>query len=678
MANGFKKFIDVSGKTSEEIKKSINSLLNGVVDTVVGDVTQFVPGDVRRKIKQSIHEACQIPKTPKISENTAQKEYKAEKIPPRKQAEIKAEPEFEPEVKNMTEGYRDQDGNYIPPLPPKPPEFDPDASAYPREPFYEPQDEQDAFMVEKIREMRKLEETTRNNYIVKRCAEVTMIKQGEFMKDVTDDFPRRVFCALPRPVYAAMSNSQLRTYFSWRTDWQRGIFEPVDKPYVMLYCYEVLNKIGFDSSDKAFAELVLIREKLGGNPSLVENLPRWICDFYAFNRVSLPLPEFCSHINDSPVSRILRGDYTDAYGLLSEHSSYNIKDSIFTTPVTLPYLKGCCKAVLTSLEPHFEKYGFTLAEILCGKLKKNYFWEPFYNTLTDIERMDGFQPTEINALERYSLKRGEPVLETFEFSPSKHIIGYILKSIEARLRKITGFSHSLSPKTDMFKNDVSNRGKLFDALNDPEFVSIITAAVDAWCKRNGIGKPPKKDKKFDLDSEYEPPRAVEIDISKLNAVREQAELNASRLIIPDEPDVSDISEKEPETDSPSEFSFEDIADQINDDEFNEAVAEYSEPLFTADKPDDMTLPPHKSEELNKLTGDWQELALNLTPLQVEAVKALLGGTIEEFCRSKNLFAETVFEQINAEALESVGDVVIESGAPVEDYLTELETIARAF
>lgn len=673
MANGFKKFIDVSGKTPEEIRKSINSLLNGVVETVVetvaDDVTQLLPTDVRKKIRQSIRAACQIPQN---TENTApkaspaSKEYKAEKIPPKKQIETQTVQK----PKQKPEGYYDQDGIYIPPLPPKPQEFDPDAMAYPREPFYEPQDEQEAFMVEKIREMRKLEETTHNNYIVKRCAEVTMIKQGEFMKDVTDDFPRRVFCALQRPIYAGMSNSQLRTYFSWRTDWQRGIFEPVDKPYVTLYCYEVLNKIGFESSDKAFSELLLIREKFIDTPDLIENLPRWICDFYAFNRVSLPLPEFLSRTNESPSSRIINGDYSDAYDFLSANSSYNVKDSIYTNPVTLPYLKGCCEAVLTALEPHFKKYGFSLAEILCGKMKKNYFWEPFYNSLTDLERMDGFKPTEINALERYSLKRGEPTLETFEFAPSKHIIGYILKSIEARLRKITGFSHSLTPKTDMFKNDVSNRGKLFEALNDPEFSTLIPETVEKWCRQNGVGKPPKKDKNYDPDNDYEMPRVINIDISKLGAVREQAELNASRLIIDDE--------FEPEQNSPPELLFDDIADKISDEEFNDAVAEYAEPLFTADKPDNEHLPPHKSEELNRLSGDWQEFALNLTPLQIEAVKALIGGNIGEFCRSKNLFAETVFEQINAEALEAVGDVVIEGGEPIEDYLTELGTIAKAF
>lgn len=652
MANGFKKFIDVSGKSTDEIKKSIANLLGGVVDSVVDDVTQFVPGDVRRKIKQSIREACRPSKTPEKTE------YKAEKIPPRSS------------VKSNTEGYTDAEGNYIPPLPPEPPRYEPNATAYPHEPFHEPRDEQEAFMIEKIREMRKLEETTHNNYIVKRCAEVTMVRQGEFMKDVTDDFPRRVFCALPRPVYAAMSNSQLRTYFSWRTDWQLGIFEPIDKPYILLYCYEVMNKIGFDSSDKAFSELLLIREKLRDKTDFLKYcLPRWIKDFYAFNRVTLPLPDFSEDsINGGAITEIMNGDYQNKLDYLSENSSYNIKSSIYLTPETEPLLNGACEAVLKELETHFKKYGIELSSILCGKMKKSFFWEPFHEALTDLDRMDGFQPTVINAYERYSIKRGEPVLENFEFSPSKHIIGYILKSVEARLRKRTRFSHSLSPKTDMFKNEISNRGKLREAVTDPAFESLIPNAVDIWCRQNGVGKP-LRNEKLTADN-YVIPK-VEIDISKLDSVREQAELNALRLIIA-EPEFEEAAADNLHDDP----SIDDLTDQISDDAFDEAVAEYAEP-FTADKPDETQLPPHKSEVLNTLSGDWQELALNLTPIQIGALKALLNGTIEEFCREKNLFAETLFEQINAEALEAVGDVVIEGGAPIEDYLTELETIARA-
>lgn len=662
MDNGFKKFIDVSGKSATEIKKNISELLNNVVDTVVDDATQLLPSDVRRKIKQSVREAT------RSSEKT---EYKAEKIPPRPQKK---------------ESYVDPEGYRIPPLPPEPPRYDPRATAYPREPVYEPQDEQEEFMINKIREMRKLEEISHNNYIVKRCAEVTMVRQGEFMANVTDDFPRRVFCALPRPIYAAMSNSQLRTYFSWRTDWQLGIFEPIDKPYILLYCYEVLNKIGFDSSDKAFAELTLIWDKLHEKADYLKDcLPRWIKDFTAYNRVTAPLPDFSDDYSDnctenSTIAEIMSGNYANKLDYLAENSAYNIKDSIYFTPETKPLLNGACEAALKALEPHFKKFGIEFSSLLCGKMKKDHSWEPFAGALVDLERMDGFQAVEISSSERYSIKRGETTLEKFEFSPSKHIIGYILKSVEARLRRRTGFSHALSPRTDMFKNEISNRGKLREAVTAPEFESLIPDAVDIWCRQNNVGKPLKHEK---LSADDYVIRKVEIDISKLGEVREQAELNAARLIIdsPDENIESDTSGSLIENNSPDDIPIDDLTDRISDDSFNEAVAEYAEP-YAPDEPECEPavpiIPTHRSEALDKLSGDWQELALNLTPLQINALKALLNGEIENFCRSNSIFAETLFEQINAEALDKIGDVIIESGAPIEDYLPELQTLAQAF
>lgn len=651
MGNGFKKFIDVSGKTASEIKNNIAELLSGAAETVADDVTQLLPNDLRREIKRSVREACKG-SAKADTHGKSKPEYKAEKIPPRPQSR---------------EVYVDPDGYTIPPLPPEPPRYTPGATAYPREPVSEPRDEQEAFMNDKIREMRKLEEISRNNYIVKRCAEVTIVRQGEFMKDVTDDFPRRVFCAIPRPSYAAMSNSQLRTYFSWRTDWQRGIFEPIDKPYILLYCCEVMNKIGFESSDSAFAELVLIWERLHDKaPYLRFCLPRWIRDFYAFNRVTLPLPKFSNDGDEKDnraIAEIIGGDFGNKLDFLAENSSYDIKGSIYFTPDTEPLLNGACEAALKALDAHFKKYDVSLSSILCGRMKKSFFWEPFHGTLTDLDRMDGFQPTVINPFECYSIKRGEPALENFEFSPFKHIIGYILKSTEARLRKRTGFSHSLSPRTDMFKNEISNRGKLHNAVSSPEFEQIIPNAVDLWCRQNCVGKPLKSEK-ISAD-EYVIPKKIEIDISKLDAVREQAELNAERLIIDEQ-----IDEQNGETD------IDTLAAYISDDEFDEAVAAYAEPFA----PDEPNAPPEKpkSEKLEKLSGEWQELALNLTPLHISALKAMLGGTIAEFCRERSIFAETLYEQINAEALDCIGDVVIEGGALIEDYLSEIQTLTEAF
>ena len=226
MSDEFKRFIDTGGKTLDEIRKTIEKMLNNTVDSVVDEAAKLVPKDLREQIKQAVRD----------SRKSSDGYYKPEKIPPRSSAH--------PISKSIS----------------RPVSREPVRAAYPREPVAEHMSAQDELMLDKIGEMRSLEETSDNSYITKRCAEITMVRQGTFMAEVEDDFNRRVFCALPQPVYMAMSNSQLRTYFTWRTDARRGKFYEVDKPYVLLYCYELLNKIGVTSAAEAFGKLLELWE----------------------------------------------------------------------------------------------------------------------------------------------------------------------------------------------------------------------------------------------------------------------------------------------------------------------------------------------------------------------------------------------------------------------------------
>ena len=280
----FKKFIETGGKSLSEIKKNIGEMLSGAVGSIVDDV-DILPKDLRKKLKDSVRD---------IAERGG---YQAEKIPPKK---------------NVKYGDITKDEPQQLPFP--------NPIAYPKEAVPEHLNPQDEFMLDKIREMRSLEDITRSSYIARRSALITLLRQGEFMKDVEDDYERRVYCAVQRPVYAAMSNSQLRTYFTWRTDIRRGIYRDIEKPYVLLYCYELLNKIGVDSSKEAYERLVSLWENVrAGAKYADEILPRWIKDFYAFNRVDALLPEsLISGGINAAVAGIENGDFESKLDFLAE------------------------------------------------------------------------------------------------------------------------------------------------------------------------------------------------------------------------------------------------------------------------------------------------------------------------------------------------------------------------
>ncbi len=642
---GFKKFIETGGLSLDEIKKNINNMVNhavaDVAETVADDLTQLAPKDVRKKVKKAVREAVKPPETER---ETA----KAEKIPPLSDSEERL----------------------------------PNTIAYPHEAVPDNLSAQDEYMLEKIRKMRSLEEITRNNYIVRSCAEITMVRQGEFMADVEDSYERKVYCGVARPIYAAFSNSQLRTYFTWRTDVRRGIFPETDKPYVMLYCYELMNKIGVKSSDEAFEKLLLVFKNYENSPSFPKDkVCRWIKDFYAFNDISVPLPEdMTENALDPDILDIEHGIFKDKLEYFANNSAYDIKNSTFYSDASKPLLNGACEEVFSALAKYFGEYDLNITTLVCGKLKKDYTWEPFRDALVDRERQDGFHAVSINGAERYIVKRGEPTLVSFEHLPMRGLIGYILKDIEARLRKRLRVARKISANPSMMTNDVVNRGRLEKATGSERFEKTIDEAMTRVYDKFNIEEP-EIFRRLRESTPYEEfsPKEIVIDESKLEEIRRKSDEIAEKLIISDE-------------------DIEQISNGISDDDFSEKVsqyAQYSDTAETADTADtqknipepnglgtqnttDTPEMPALVDLGGELPDNWNAFAQSLTKTELGLLKNMLSGKADEYCRSNDIFAEPVFERINLAALDNMGDVVIENGEIIPDYADEVRIIADAF
>lgn len=633
----------------------VNRAVENVVDTVVDDATQLAPKDVRREIKKSVRDA---------RKNAAEGNYKPEKISralPNGKPPYDKDPTNPP--KNIDPGdllYRDSAPLYS-------------QMAYPHESHSDNLSPQDSYMLTKIAQMRELEICVRGFGIIKRAMELTIVEQGDFMAQVEDDFPRRAFCALPNPVYAAMSNSQLRTFFTWRTDARRGVYIQTDKPYIMLYCFELLNKIGENGSIKAFDKLLEVWESCKEfAPYLNELMPRWLKDFYAFNDVTEKYPDIKAvvgeseaDVNECEFTAFEAGDHSGKLDFLAANSAYDIKGSAFYSEDKKPLIEAACEAALNALHDYFEKRGIELSELVCGKLKKDYTWTPFKDAIVNLDTTDGFKPIRISASERYCVKRGEPALELFDFSPSRGFIGYLLKSVEAELRIKIGYGRKLTPKLEMVKNDFANRTKLMEAISAPEFAQVIPKAVDEFCAANGIKPPQKPDKsKIDADAYSYTRERVEIDVSKLKEIRERSDRLTELLIVNEEPENYE-----------EDFEPSEVAEQIDDEEFSELIGELKEELS-----------PHVEDELplrsenpffEDLDPDWKIFANNLVPFQIGALKALLDGTFSSYSRAHDRLPETIIEEINTEALAAFGDVVIENGEIIPDYLEEITKIVKA-
>lgn len=611
MSDQFKKFI--VGKSREEIRNSIEKLLRNEVENTV----KSTQDEIRKKIAEVIEDAK------KFSESVPQ----PEKIPPREQQEVVYYNAPNREISADEIAFA-----------PESPDFNTDA---------------DRAMNDKISEMRKLNEIFYNGYLLNQCAEISIVRQGEFMAEVTDDFGRQAFCGISRPIYGALSNPQLRTYFTWRTDVRRGVYRETDRSYVTLYCYELMNKIGVISAADALGRLLALWEGCREFAGWLDDImPRWAKDFYAYNDLSEQYPDLCSCFPvkaagfSGSISELNSKNYSDKLDYLMENSSYKLGESVFYGEDTRPLLNGAAEAALTALDGYFLARDISLFKLICGRMKRDYNWTPFAGAYVNLDRMDGFRQVRISPVERYCVKRGEAALELFEPSPYRGFIGYVLKSVEAALRKRTNFHHKITPNIKMVINDFRNRDKLVEAVSAPEFERAITDAVNVWCDKNGIY--PKKAKSSAVEELPPAPVKVDIDVDKLSRIRAEAEEIAKKLIVEELPH--------------SEENIAEISDRISDEDFSEKIAEYSEPRESFPK----------SETV--VGGGWGELARALSPRHIAVISELLKGSAESYCRANSILPETVYEEINTLSLDCVGDVVIEGGEIVRDYEEELRSI----
>lgn len=642
MSDKFRLFISADAKTKKEINKELDRLLgikssggkkrrDNYAEEIISDVTDVVKKSIHARISDLVNDAVRF---------AANMDSYGEKIPPRQQRTAADETKAIDQLGDDELGYPPSE--YISEL-------------------------TDDILRAKIDDMRKLGAKFKR-YLDVNSAVQMFVRQGEYMKDVEDDFGRNCFCGVERPIYGALSTDQLRTYFSWRTLARKGIYNKTDKPYIMLYCNELLNLIGVDSATEAYNKICAVWLGCRGFcPALDKTLPRLLKDFSAYNNIAPdaaepPVAGAQENIGEDTAD-ILNHRYSAKLNYFAGISPYNIRESIFFTPESEPMIEGALEYALIALDEYFSARGVALSELVCGRLRKDRSWTPFAGMYVDTERMDGFHEFRVGSFEIYSIKRGEPCLEVFEPTPYRMLAGWVLKSIEAVLRKRTGFRYGITPNIKPVIEETANREKLHNAVSAPEFEGIVTRAAEKWCDEHGIF-PPKKQKKrkgYNYDEEPQTPAAVrtpvEIDVTKLEQIRRDSDEITRKLIV-----------EEPET-----LQQEEIADrmaEIEDDSFEELTAEFADDYAVHGSGGAATA------AFSELRDGWREFAEGLTANDIELLRAVLSGNGLEYCRSRNIMPETLYDKINSQAVENIGDILIENGRIIEDYEQDIERILK--
>lgn len=109
-------------------------------------------------------------------------------------------------------------------------------------------------------------------------------RQAEFMADFEDDCPYRGDFKAYFPTYAAMSDRQLRGYFTWRSRVRAGDVQDAPASFAYLYLYELIGGVGYSDPAEGLALMRGFCEAFGARERGILRLAEvWMQDFAVYH-----------------------------------------------------------------------------------------------------------------------------------------------------------------------------------------------------------------------------------------------------------------------------------------------------------------------------------------------------------------------------------------------------------
>lgn len=417
-------------------------------------------------------------------------------------------------------------------------------------------------------------------------------RQGKFMEDFCDSFDRPVGCTRYFPTYRDLNLPQLRTYFTWRTGVRRGEIKETSLSYAFLYIYELLNLIGVKNAEEGFIKLKDFCEKYSAlDTRIMPYANLWLTDFAAYYGIPHNLTESLYGLkNDDALLTLMNYKNETAEDVLAAldcFSSYRLRNSVFYKKYPAETADTVYRLFCSLAEYYENKEGGDIFIRLFAKpVKEKYFI--FRSAVFYAKKRHPDCVYEISPILKYSCKNGEwHISRLFPVKDKAGKVGALLKATDYYLRKRYGHKSSLK------KPELSSL-----------FEEMIKKAVNEQYRESLERKKP----------------VISIDISKLQGIRDTAEVTRDKLIVEEEPE--------------------------------EAAA----PVTPIEQP--------------------QESGILKSPLKEIMIALLKGENAETVARKNGIMLSVAAEEINETLFDDFGDTVIDFDGDVpiiiEDYENELK------
>lgn len=477
-------------------------------------------------------------------------------------------------------------------------------------------------------------------------------KQAELLHPLNDNFDEITPIETSTPTFSRLNNNQLRTYITWRTKYQSGDISPVPYSYILLYTFEIINEIQAQGKEAVIQAITTLFHAYRYESYIERTLPELLRDYYICSSFDIPFGDLIKKCKiETAFPNLFFGEESinnpiQFYGRIS---SYKILGSKFYLDENFEMLDKCFRDCLHQSILFFDKNGIDFRKICLIKSAHEKWWSPFRGMVYSIKTVPVKRTVKLTADEVYTYSGSEWSRRSsvkLDMAAS-HLIGFILKRMESKMREILKFKYKLSANgetaAEKIPNNTQNQVQIAKLMKSPEFGDLIDRAVVEYFQKNhpGVFSNP--------DTVYKKPVKVNVDFSKLEQIRNEASEIQDKLL---------ISQEEPD----------------------EAKRADNASAVTHNNSKEQDRPAPIAESAN----EWDRLISNLTDMQKKAIFTILTGQavsdkLQLLSTENHLLTEVLLESINEAALEHVGDNIIETGeSPVYVYDEYIEYLNRAF
>lgn len=357
-------------------------------------------------------------------------------------------------------------------------------------------------------------------------------RQGTLMADFEDDCPYHGTFKSYFPTYNAMSDRQLRGYFTWRAAVRRGIIEETSLSFAYVYLYELINGIGVANPHEGFRALESFWQAYRAfAPEIDRFASVWLQDYVVYHGLPAELLEPYKALSFDRALMALRAageraraiagntpkrkrgvsalplparesEEQELFYALDALSTYHLAGSRLYKQQPDALRHVAC-AVFVRMSSYYQKQR-------SSSLIESWFGEEVSLSYTMFGSAMFFEPEphsnavyELDPIHRYRYEQGHWTCERFHGSRSKSPkLGSLMRSVDRCLREALGFEHPLK-----------ETGKT------PKYVQkFIDEEISAWMSWQAAHAP----------------KRIEIDLRQLAGIRATAAVICDALLIEEE------------------------------------------------------------------------------------------------------------------------------------------------